>query len=145
MKFGNLFSITTSAALLLQIGTFVDANPMFAQPPAQHNDDASTQDACSGTIYRPCTLRRRYIKLYMSLYRYAYHFSRQLSRTRYFKDVLIEYGCTNAKGLDDIVFENNTKHVISWHMTENAFEKVNITLVNKDDDENVVYLGEFGK
>lgn len=49
------------------------------------------------------------------------------------------------KGLDDIVFENNTKHVISWHMTENAFEKVNITLVNKDDDKNVVYLGEFGK
>lgn len=68
MKFGNLFTITTSAALLLQIGTFVDANPMFAQPLAQHNDDASTQDACSGTTTPSFCCHDNNIKLHVFLH-----------------------------------------------------------------------------
>ena len=44
-----------------------------------------------------------------------------------------------------IAFDNNTKHVISWKVQDDAFDQVNITLVNKNDNNNVVNIGVFGK
>ncbi|KAJ8659537.1 hypothetical protein O0I10_004902 [Lichtheimia ornata] len=44
MKLASYTTLSAAAAVLLQLGTFVHANPMFEE----HNDAASTEDNCQG-------------------------------------------------------------------------------------------------
>lgn len=46
MKLASYTTLSAAAAVLLQLGTFVHANPMFEE----HNDAASTDDNCQGEL-----------------------------------------------------------------------------------------------
>lgn len=52
MKLASYTTLSAAAAVLLQWGTFVHANPMFEE----HNNAASTEDNCQGELYVPCWL-----------------------------------------------------------------------------------------
>lgn len=54
MKLASYTTLSAAAAVLLQLGTFVHANPMFEE----HNDAASTEDNCQGELltHSSCTM-----------------------------------------------------------------------------------------
>ncbi|KAI9316267.1 hypothetical protein BX666DRAFT_1949003 [Dichotomocladium elegans] len=102
MRFDNLASLSAIAAFLLQMGTFVNANPLFVDTPSSpvHSNDAANADSC--------------------------------------QDVRITFPASS-----DIVFENSSMHVVAWQLPQNTFKQVNLTLVNEENSNDIVYLGQY--